>query len=94
MVVLEARDRVGGRVHTVRLPFGEGLHVEAGGESIDDNHDQIRALARHYQLKLAHRPANKLEHAAVYQGGRRNELSAFSDADPERWPAMPHSARR
>ena len=75
VVVLEARDRVGGRVHTVHLPFTEGLHVEAGGESIDDNHDQIQALARHYQLTLAHRPANKLEHAAVYQGGRRSELT-------------------
>ena len=32
VLVLEARDRVGGRVHTVRDPFGPGTHVEAGGE--------------------------------------------------------------
>src|SRR3954453_22069822 len=44
VVVLEARDRVGGRVHTVRQPFSPGLHAEAGGESIDDDHKDIQAL--------------------------------------------------
>ncbi len=82
VVVLEARDRVGGRVHTLHLPFTDGLHVEAGGESIDDNHDQIQALARHYHLTLARRPVDKLENAAVYLDGRRSGLMALSDADP------------
>lgn len=82
VVVLEARGRVGGRVHTLHLPFTDGLHVEAGGESIDDNHDQIQALARHYHLALAHRPAAKLEHAAVYQDGGRSSLTTLSGADP------------
>src|SRR5438552_4463868 len=36
-VVLEARSRVGGRVHTLRQPFSPGQHAEAGGESIDDD---------------------------------------------------------
>src|SRR5437764_11725067 len=31
VVVLEARDRVGGRVHTLYDPFTTGLHAEAGG---------------------------------------------------------------
>ena len=81
VVVLEARDRVGGRVHTLHLPFTDGLHVEAGGESIDDNHDQIQALARQYHLPLAHRPTNKLQEAAVYSGGKRSVLTAFTAAD-------------
>ncbi len=82
VVVLEARDRVGGRVHTLHRPFTDGLHVEAGGESIDDNHDQIQALARHYRLALAHRPADKLQNAAVYRGRRRSVLEALSTSDP------------
>ena len=82
VVVLEARDRVGGRVHTLRSPFTDGLHVEAGGESIDDNHDHIQALARHYHLTMARRPADKLEKAAVYQGGRRSSLTALTADDP------------
>jgi monoamine oxidase len=80
--VLEARDRVGGRVHTLHRPFTNGLHVEAGGESIDDNHNEIQALARHYGLTLARRPTDKLENAAVYGNGRRNVLSAVVAADP------------
>src|SRR5690349_2096541 len=44
VVVLEARSRVGGRVHTLRDPFTSGLHAEGGGESIDDNHGAIQAL--------------------------------------------------
>ena len=64
VVVLEARNRVGGRVHTLFDPFTDGLHVEAGGESIDDNHVQIQALARHYRLALAHRPTDKLDDAS------------------------------
>src|SRR3954464_13873638 len=36
--VLEARDRIGGRVHTVRSPFRSGQHAEAGGEYIDVVH--------------------------------------------------------
>ena len=81
VVVLEARDRVGGRVHTLYRPFTDGLHVEAGGESIDDNHDQIQTLARHYRLALAHRPADKLEDAAVYGSGRRSVLKDFATTD-------------
>jgi monoamine oxidase len=82
VIVLEARDRVGGRVHTLYSSFAHGLHVEAGGESIDDNHDQIQALARHYRLAMAHRPANRLENAAVYRGGTRSVLHALAAADP------------
>jgi monoamine oxidase len=82
VVVLEARDRVGGRVHTLRSPFADGLHVEAGGESIDSNHDQIQALARRYRLAMAYRPTDKLTNAAVYRGGTRSVLKAVVAADP------------
>jgi monoamine oxidase len=83
VVVFEARQRVGGRVHTLYLPFTDGLHVEAGGESIDDNHVQIQALARHYHLALARRPTDKLEDAAVYRHSKRSVLHAMSAADPK-----------
>jgi monoamine oxidase len=82
VVVLEARDRVGGRVHTLHHPYTDGLHVEAGGESIDNNHVQIQALARHYHLALAQRPTDKLNDAAVYRGGRRSVLQAVFSSDP------------
>jgi len=82
VTVLEARSRVGGRVHTLHSPFTDGLHVEAGGESIDDNHDQIQAMAHRYGLVLAQRPSDKLLHATVVRNGTRSELQTAAAVDP------------
>jgi monoamine oxidase len=82
VTVLEARNRVGGRVHTLHSPFTDGLHVEAGGESIDDNHVQIQAMARKYGLAMANRPSDKLQHAAVMLNGKRSVLQTLAAADP------------
>src|SRR5258705_11345570 len=51
VTVLEARDRVGGRVHSVRS-FSNGLVAEAGGEFIEDSHRRMLALANQFDLKL------------------------------------------
>jgi monoamine oxidase len=51
VVVLEARDRVGGRCYTFR-GFAEGQHAEAGGEFIDEGHARMRALAHEFSLPL------------------------------------------
>ena len=77
VTVLEARHRVGGRVLTLHEPFSGDQYAEAGGESIDDNHTAIQALARHYGLPLAHRPADKLVRAAVFDKGARSSLGAL-----------------
>jgi monoamine oxidase len=50
--VVEARDRVGGRVWTLRDEPIAPFHVEAGGEFIDGEHKAIRALARELNLTL------------------------------------------
>ncbi len=39
VVILEARMRPGGRVHTLHEPFSDGLYAEAGAARIPDNHD-------------------------------------------------------
>ena len=36
--LLEARERVGGRVLTLRAPFDDGLFAEGGGEFISPGH--------------------------------------------------------
>ncbi|MHB8464506.1 MAG: flavin monoamine oxidase family protein [Acidimicrobiales bacterium] len=77
VVVLEARDRVGGRVHTLRDLFSSGLHAEAGGESIDDNHDSIQALIRRFGLSTERRPPSKLINARVFYRGATSVLGAF-----------------
>ena len=54
--VLEARERVGGRVHTLRAPFDEGLHAEAGAEFISPGHETLRRFLRAYGVGLGTRP--------------------------------------
>jgi monoamine oxidase len=52
VTVLEARDRVGGRVWTVREGFAAGQHAEAGGDMIDHGQTEIRRLAGELGLTL------------------------------------------
>jgi monoamine oxidase len=50
--LLEGRDRVGGRVLTLRAPFGDGLYAEAGGEFIAGGHRVLRHFLRSYGIDL------------------------------------------
>src|SRR5262245_54979008 len=52
VTVLEARGRVGGRVHSVRT-FSNGLVAEGGGEFIEATHTHMLALADQFNIKLA-----------------------------------------
>jgi monoamine oxidase len=52
VVVLEARDRIGGRAYTVREPFAGGQHAEAGGEFVDVPHRALRAYVRDFGMEL------------------------------------------
>ncbi|MGH7232327.1 MAG: FAD-dependent oxidoreductase, partial [Nitrospiraceae bacterium] len=51
-VVLEARDRIGGRVWTLRDGFAAGQHAEAGGDLIEEGQEEIHALATRLRLEL------------------------------------------
>lgn len=50
--VVEARARIGGRVHTVRNGFQHDQTAEAGGELIESDHEAVRTLARTFRLTL------------------------------------------
>jgi monoamine oxidase len=52
VTVIDARDRVGGRVWTIRDGFAESQHAEAGGDMIDEAQHEIRALCKEMGLKL------------------------------------------
>jgi monoamine oxidase len=52
VVVLEARDRVGGRVWTLRDGFAAGQHAEAGGDLIEEEQEETRSLAARLGLEL------------------------------------------
>lgn len=51
VTVLEARDRVGGRVHTIRGIFDDGQHGEAGADLIEGQQKPVLELARAVGLK-------------------------------------------
>jgi monoamine oxidase len=77
VVVLEARDRVGGRVHTIREPFSDGLHAEAGGESIDESHHAMLTALRRFGLLTERRAPQKPYDAVTYYRGHRTRLPLF-----------------
>ena len=52
VTVFDARDRVGGRVWTIRDGFAEGQHAEAGGDMIDEEQRAIRELAKDLGLEM------------------------------------------
>lgn len=50
--VIEARERLGGRVWTIRGGELGSAHAEAGGEFVDADHHRIRRLARELGVRL------------------------------------------
>ena len=83
VVVVEARDRVGGRVFTRYgqrdgVAFDAGLHAEGGGESIDDNHDQLQALLRTYGIATERRQADREQKGLVRYQGQTVPLADFA----------------
>ena len=52
VTILEARDRVGGRVFTIRDPFLDGQYVEAGAARIRPSHNLTLSYAERFGLTL------------------------------------------
>ena len=82
VTVIEARDRLGGRVWTIRDGFADRQHAEAGGDMIDESQHEIRQLADALGLKLAQNSARRFRiraprNAIVY---RRGEPAATGQA--------------
>ncbi len=50
--ILEARHRPGGRIYTVRAPFSEGLHAEAGAMRIPATHNLTLHYCKEFGLTL------------------------------------------
>lgn len=70
VIIFEARERPGGRVHTLREPFTDGQHAEAGAMFIPSSHDLTVGYARKFGLRLHPIPARALA-PTLYLHGRR-----------------------
>jgi monoamine oxidase len=83
-VLLEARARVGGRVHTLREPFTDGLYAEVGAMRIPRTHDLTLAYCERFGLPLAPFTTGN-PNAYVHLGGRRWRRAEVQ-ADPRCLP--------
>src|SRR5205085_2920655 len=52
VTILEARNRPGGRVLTIREPFADGLYAEAGALFIPNHHAYTMKYVRKFELPL------------------------------------------
>ena len=81
VTVIEAQARAGGRVLTLRAPFGEGLYADAGATRIPDNHEWTLRYAQTFQLPLE--PFQPIDLATVYHlRGRRQVAAPGASVDP------------
>lgn len=79
--VLEARMRPGGRVHTLRDPFADGLYAEAGAVDIGDGHELLLRYVREFDLQLTDVPKSSKQ--VVFARGKRYVVPAGQEPD---WP--------
>jgi monoamine oxidase len=97
VTVIEARTRPGGRVHTLREPFSDGLFAEEGAARIPDEHDLTLKYVKTFELPLEPFYPSRLN-AIRFDRGSRQEvpIDGFTDAmsqnygddlggRPERW---------
>jgi monoamine oxidase len=90
VTILEANDRVGGRVYTLRSPFSNGLYLNAGPMRIPDTHfltlEYIRKFALPTNLFI-----NRTRMGIIYANGIKTRLISF-EHNPSilRYPVAPN----
>lgn len=77
-LILEAQNRLGGRIFTMRAPFAEGLHAEAGAMRIPKTHDLTHHYIRHFGLELLPFTMGN-PNAYVLIGGKKLRLRQYLD---------------
>src|SRR5215217_6716280 len=75
VTILEARVRPGGRVHTLREPFSDGLYAEAGAARIPDNHDLTLKYVKLFDVPLEPMYPSRLSVVRL-DGGSRRDVSS------------------
>lgn len=71
VTILEARMRPGGRAHTLREPFSDGLYAEAGAARIPDNHDLTLKYIKLFDVPLEPMYPSRLQTVRLDGGQRR-----------------------
>jgi monoamine oxidase len=80
VTILEARAIPGGRVHTIREPFSDGLYAEAGAARIPDDHDLTLKYVKLFDVPLE--PMYPTQLAALRTNGssaQQVSIDGFTD---------------
>ena len=84
VTILEARTRPGGRVHTLREPFADGLYAEEGAARIPDNHDLTLKYVKAFGLPLEPFYPSRLNMVRLDRGSRQElPIEGFTQAMAE-----------
>ncbi len=85
VTVLEARDRPGGRVHTLRQPFGDGLYAEAGAISFSDGYRHFLHYVKRFDLPAV-APRGGPQTSVFHLRGKRLEVAPGGGPRLADWP--------
>jgi len=86
VIILEARDRTGGRVYTYRNNFSDGHYAEAGAGRIPPDHDMTLGYIDHFGLALnSFYPDSGLY--VNLSGGSRTFVSPKEYINARPWPS-------
>lgn len=88
VLVLEASQRIGGRLHTI--DHGDGIRTEAGGEEVGAGYARMRAVAGALGVNIAPGATSRPEMALHYKGNLispQDWPSATANPMPERYKA-------
>lgn len=76
VTILEANNRIGGRIYTIREPFSRGLYFNAGPMRIPDTHKLTLAYIRKFKLQL-NLFINKTVSDIIYTNNIKTRLNIF-----------------
>ncbi|HDR7793852.1 TPA: flavin monoamine oxidase family protein [Bacillus luti] len=80
VTIVEANNRIGGRVYTIHEPFSKGLYFNAGPMRIPESHDLTLAYIRKFKLPL-NLFINKTLADIIYANDIQTRLNVF-ESDP------------
>ena len=80
VTILEARQRIGGRIYTLREPFSHGLYAEAGAMRIPKVHQRTLGYIAHFRLKTSAFTMGNPQ--CYYHVGGKRVRRAECDSDP------------
>ena len=77
ITILEARAIPGGRVHTIREPFSDGLYAEAGAARIPDTHELTLKYVKLFDVPLEPMYPSKLSALRVNGNSKQDSPSSL-----------------